>query len=276
MQMKRMVLTLAVVLAVVLAVLPGTSLTAIRERLPDSKNSLERAKELWEMAIIAKGGRDRLYAINSLVISEDINKNNRLSSSLYVFPDKFWDWSDYRPYRLGLQVSMENHELGIGYFVVGHEPNNPSKIKLSPEHRSKFDDAQLIYLLEAKWFKPELLGVSKSRIGLKRADVVELKARGFKIGVFLDEKTHLPIQVVYYSTYKAGKILNRFELSDYREIVGILIPHSINVGGSGWGKVKVEVNVKYDHRVFERLPDISAGPEQWRAADSTPLPKKTT
>lgn len=272
MQMTRVVLAMAFILAV----LSGTSLTAIRERLPDSKNSIERAKELWELAILAKGGRDRLHSVNNLAISQDINKNNHLSSRIYAFPDKYWEWSDYRPYKFGLQVSMENHELGIGYFVVGHEPDNPSKIKLSPEHRSKFDDAQLIYLLETKWFKPDLLGVTKSRIGLKRVDVIELKARGFKIGVFLDEKTHLPIQLVYYSTYKTSKVLDRFELSDYREIAGILIPHSINVGGSGWGNVKVEVNVKYDPRVFERPPDISAGPEQWRVADSTSPPKKTT
>ncbi len=257
----------------ILAAFSGTSFTATKEGLSNSKNSLERAKELWEAAITAKGGRDRLYAVNSLAISEDINKNNRLSSSLYVFPDKYWDWSDKRPYKFGLQVLVENHELGVGYFVVGHEPDNPSKIKLSPEHRSKFDDVQLTLLLESKWFKPELLGASKNRIGPKQVDVVELKAGGFKIGVFLDEKTHLPTQLIYYSNYKAGKILNRYELSDYREIAGILIPHSFNVGGSGWGEVKVEINVKYNPRVFERPPDISAGPEQWRVAESTP-PKK--
>ena len=164
MQMTRIILAMIFILAA----FSGTSFTATKEGLSNSKNSLERAKELWEAAITAKGGRDRLYAVNSLAISEDINKNNRLSSSLYVFPDKYWDWSDKRPYKFGLQVLVENHELGVGYFVVGHEPDNPSKIKLSPEHRSKFDDVQLTLLLESKWFKPELLGASKNRIGPKQ------------------------------------------------------------------------------------------------------------
>src|SRR6185503_12915627 len=76
------------------------------------------ARALWEQAIIAKGGRDQLYRVNSLVLSYRETVRNFLGIAvhsgiverLYVFPDKSWGWDDGLPppFRLSIQsVDLE-------------------------------------------------------------------------------------------------------------------------------------------------------------------------
>lgn len=36
-------------------------------------NNVEKAKQLWEKVITAKGGRENLYAVKNLVVSEKLN-----------------------------------------------------------------------------------------------------------------------------------------------------------------------------------------------------------
>jgi hypothetical protein len=67
----------------------------------DASQESQRAKDaraLWEKAIIAKGGRDQLYTVNSFVLSYQETVRNFLGIAvhrgfverLYVFPDKSW------------------------------------------------------------------------------------------------------------------------------------------------------------------------------------------
>jgi hypothetical protein len=71
------------------------------------------ARALWEKAIIAKGGRDQLYTVNSFVLSYQETVRNFLGIAvhrgfverLYVFPDKSWGWDDGLPppFRLSIR-----------------------------------------------------------------------------------------------------------------------------------------------------------------------------
>src|SRR5438128_1874860 len=94
---------------------------AIVQNQPKNDNSLETAKQLWEMAIAAKGGRERLYAAKSIAITQHFSKRGA-STELCVFPDKFWFWEDRRPGELGLGAGITNFERNLSYFVVGHLP----------------------------------------------------------------------------------------------------------------------------------------------------------
>src|SRR2546421_11960444 len=70
---------------------------------PDSHVSVEAdAVALWEKAIEAKGGRNRLSAVRNLLVAF----KDKTEVALYVFPDKAWDWSDNRPTPLGVWVGM--------------------------------------------------------------------------------------------------------------------------------------------------------------------------
>ncbi|MEK6288107.1 MAG: hypothetical protein AABO57_20500 [Acidobacteriota bacterium] len=249
-------------------VMVATPQAAIMNNQSKDDISLERAKHLWEMAVAAKGGRERLDAVKSIAITQDFGGRGR-STELCVFPDKYWAWEDRRPSKLGLAAEMRNFERNIGYFVVGYLPNDPKKSELKPEDRASFRNPQLIYLLETKWFKPEVLRAYKDNLGLHSVDVVETRVGKFRIAVFLDTKTHLPVRVGYFSNY-VDKIFTWYGLSDYHEVNGILVPHSISYDGSRNIPVQVEINVDYDPAVFERPPRIDDGPYQWRPKSSKP------
>ncbi|MGH9832471.1 MAG: hypothetical protein ACREBD_12595 [Blastocatellia bacterium] len=253
-------------LVLVPAILVGAPRADINQRLTNNVKSVELAKELWEKAIEAKGGRKRLYAVNSLAISYDLNKKNRTSSNLYVFPNKCWVWADHRPYKFGLITYMQNHDLKVEYTVYGNDPDNPHELELKPEKKSEIDDAQLYYLLETKWLQPVILKAYEGYIGQKRVDIIDVKVNNQKIAVFLDKRNHLPIRISYFSAYKTDQVLDWYGLSDYREVAGVTMPHSFNINGNGWVPIKVEINPQYNPQVFERPPSIKAGPEQWRGA----------
>jgi hypothetical protein len=140
-------------------------------------------------------------------------------------------------------------------------------------------EPQLYYLLETKWFKPQILRASKSKIGGKSVDLVEVFVTGygtpFRYGVFLDEKTHLPVRIGTYANDRQDDMFSWVNLSEYREISGIKVPTAISSKlDPSWGRPRLEINPEYDPAVFERQPDMKAGPFQWRAKGQrrAPLP----
>ena len=79
------------------------------------QDETREAERIWEQAIEAKGGRERLYAVRNAVVSSkgiyrtSRGKDNKIrQEEFYVFPDMFWAWSDYRPDVFGLRVEMVN------------------------------------------------------------------------------------------------------------------------------------------------------------------------
>src|SRR5829696_3598781 len=86
-------------------------------RASEENNSQPRAKLVWEQAVEAKGGRDRLYSINNTVIvSRGVLRFDLFRStptvleSLFVFPNKLWYWNDMRPSVFGLTINMYNYD----------------------------------------------------------------------------------------------------------------------------------------------------------------------
>jgi len=71
---------------------------AAPSQLNPAYNSLERAKELWEMAIAAKGGREKLHQVGNLVFAGE----GGTLVHFWVFPDKYFSWVDTRPSVFGL------------------------------------------------------------------------------------------------------------------------------------------------------------------------------
>jgi hypothetical protein len=103
------------------------------------------ARRLWEQAILAKGGRERLRGIRNIVISSrgeyimhGRKTNTVVSETLFVFPGKVWSWQDYGKDGFGSRMEMHNYEANTKYIVTPNEPNShwrpsPQTKKLSHE-----------------------------------------------------------------------------------------------------------------------------------------------
>lgn len=259
--MKKLLLMFLIAVSVLLTfVAVGNA-----QRKQPVNSSVKQVEDLWERIVEAKGGRERLYQVESLSISYEYAENSP-SSELYVFPDKSWMWEDRRKTVFGLNVTSKNFQQGFWYWVVGHDvPNNAKKLKLTSKAEAEFDKPYLVYLLECKWFKPKLVKVSESRLGLRKVFLLEARVDQFRVGIHVDKDSFLPLRIGYYTRETGDDQFMWYGLDDYREVAGIMLPHSISYEGKGWVPTKIEVNVRYDPRVFERPPDLKAGPEQWRA-----------
>ncbi len=196
--------------------------------------SRQEAERLWEQAITAKGGRERLYAIRNFVVSS--NSRFRFSprpdvaerireESLYVLPGKWWNFEDYRPGKMGYRINVLDFDLAIRWTTgpgrkIPQPPTQDLDKAVLEDFRYRFRQAQFLYLLETRWAKPTLVDARSDSIGPNKFDVVEtviakremrrgvlerssrrLQAeviddeREVRADVYLDRKTHLPVRI---------------------------------------------------------------------------------
>src|SRR5437870_4723760 len=108
---------------VCLAVLQGELIAQFGARaVPD-------ASAIWERVLIAKGGRQRLEAIeNMLAVTIDSKRQQILDVDLYIFPNRFWSWD-------GRQTSWWAHD------AFAHDParfwNSLSRLRFQCQLRSR-------------------------------------------------------------------------------------------------------------------------------------------
>ena len=239
---------------------------------PRETSQSNLAEGLWEQAIAAKGGREALHGVRTLVISargeyasRRLKKNQIRQEVLYVLPDKHWSWSDYRPDVFGLRVEMYNYETSTKYIISDGEPNR----QLEPinEMDRKTRDmlwALLPYIPETKWLKPVLVGVKVGVVGIQTVDIVETNVKGKRVDFAFDRKTHLPIRVSYYRTIKNKTYVTPIDLADYVEVGGIKLPQKLRFEDNTRDKQSYQLNVEYNEDIFIKPTRIEAGPEAWK------------
>ena len=87
-----------------LVVLSLVSIYAMKaENTPPRQGTQAEAQRLWELAIAAKGGRERLYSERNILIST--TRSNYQTVELRVFPDKFWRWTG-QPEQFGRSANV--------------------------------------------------------------------------------------------------------------------------------------------------------------------------
>ena len=229
------------------------------------------AVRLWEQAIAAKGGRERLHAVHSMVISTRgeyhsrlFKKNQVRREELLVFPHKYWFWDDYRPDVFGLRVSMYNYDTNMKYVISEGEPNHtPEPIAKGQRNKALRND-QLSFLLETQWLKPTIVKASTGSVGLQRVDVVQTVVEGERVDFAFNQTTHLPVKVSYYDIVNGKTYINVQSFSDYTEVSGIQLPRIIVYGDGSQYEASFQLNVEYNEKIFVNPPPLEAGPEAWR------------
>lgn len=234
----------------------------------------EQAEQLWELAIAAKGGRERLHQVNSLVVSYQETVRNFLGlvvhrgpvEQLYVFPSRLWTWDDGLPPPFRLLVRTIDLERDLACSASANL-NPPACGKARQiESRAEIDEAQYLYLLETKWIKPAPISVRRDTISFKKVDVVRTKYNDKEIDYYLDRTTHLPRRIAVYRNNSERERL-RFDFSEYVNIGGIEMP-----GKQKKGKIKFIINPDYDEALFIRTPSIAAGPKAWQRVSKACAP----
>jgi hypothetical protein len=232
-------------------------------RQPEADASVERAKQLWELAIAAKGGRENLYQVKSLAITDSMLGYPQ--ATLFVFPDKNFYWSDLRPTVFSFHASVINFEKNIDIYVLGDDPKDVRKGPPNLNLRSVFRDVYIKYFLETPWFKPEPVAAGEEKLGSRLCEVVTVKYDWLLYKIYLDKKSHLPTRISSYSADKPTVELNRYDFSDYKEFDGLMMPQVRSENRQKPVRQSFEINPEYDPAVFERVPDMNAGGDQWRA-----------
>jgi len=226
------------------------------------------AQELWEKAVAAKGGREQLQKVESLLITYRSTWRNFLGivehrgdvETLYAFPDRLWSWDDDLPPPFGMSVGWV--DLGRNRHCVLHKgataPScNTGRPPGGPGDRGLVR-VQYLYLLETRWVRPTPVGVSEGRIGLKKVDVLQTRFRETRIDYFLDRKTHLPLRVAFTEDPRQRTPVT-YDFSEYVNVGGVMMP-----GKQERGHLNFQINPPYDEAVFTRPPTLEAGPHAWR------------
>jgi len=262
------------------AVLLLTSISASAQTITTVEDNKQEAERLWELAITAKGGRERLHTVNNLQISTrekvwyGLKRISYIAEDLYVFPGKYWQWNDQRGSVFGLSIQMYNQERDIDLWYTdrgdgsGHLAR-PTDLVHGKAPLIRLYDVQLRYLMETKWVKPLPVSVQDAKVDGKSVRLVQTIVKGYptkdktdeiRIGFALDQKTYLPVEIVYYHTALSGReFTGKVRLSDYVDVGGIKMPSKVN-----GLKSSLQINVEYDEQIFVREPNVGAGIQQWK------------
>lgn len=230
----------------------------------------KEAERLWEQAIAAKGGRDRLNAVRNMVISTKKDTTGLFTKSqvrreeLLVFPNKYWFWDDNRPSIFGLVISMYDYDSNMSYVVSDGEPNRQLEPIKDKRRDKALRNAQLSLLLETKWLKPTIVKARTGRVGLRSVDIVETVVEGERVDFAFDRKTHLPVRVSYYDVVNGKTYVNVQSFSDYMDVAGIKVPQTHEYTDGSKYRASFQFNVEYIENIFIKPPPIEAGPEAWR------------
>ena len=190
----------------------------------------------------AKGGQERLHEIRSIEEVEGVKRigyppafkpghkdTGGLLVRLFAFPDREWQWYDAGESVFGLSLVVYNLSLGAEYLAWGRGP-----VRTLPTQKGEdfqLWEAQLVYLSESEWVRPQPVRVIWDDRLAKRFDIVETHFDGdsFRADFLLDKRTHLPARLVVYKR-SHGRGLPPISTETYEffpkyiSVDGIMIP----------------------------------------------------
>jgi len=250
--------------------------------------SRERAVALWEEAVRAKGGRERLHSIQNFLISSTVDVRTQKGSSeteterLYVLPGKAWIYTYTPTLDVSLDMTVINKERLFCWVTLAPPSSGvPGLSPCIPSTPVKFlVQDPVIYLMETNWLQPEPLRVHTEGKGKNQRDVIETKAGPVRVDFYLDRKSRLPIKLV---TQWNGGITQAMdgggpvtiELDDYVDTDGIMMPRRVTrelEGKAPVGEVfrrdteraNYRFNVTYDPKILESPASRKTKRSDWK------------
>jgi hypothetical protein len=147
---------------------------------------LPSAEALWERVTDAKGGRQRLHAVRSILITQGHVKQGRTHIvRLFVFPDAFWSYIDYGRSVLGREAYVIRGDLVVRSTQLRFETKPSSRA--SPARRygiREFISASTVHLLETAWSRPELFNPGTAKLNRRPHYTVDASSEGASFRYF--------------------------------------------------------------------------------------------
>ena len=247
------------------------------------------AAKVWDKMLAAKGGKEHLHGIESVLRSSSHAQNLRGRScrdcpveELFVFPDQFWQWADERPTAFGLSALTLDFNTGRRQFRWETDKVNRESLANRSTEAWRLELFQAGELLETRWMQLRPIRTwseTKNKVTSVFVECKFVMAKGGATAVFeSDPATALPRRVILtepvYSTPKRGEFQqyidtvarHDFEILQYGDVSGIKMPAVLrhHEPFDFQEKVQYRFNVDYDPKIFERGPRIEDGPEGWR------------
>lgn len=251
------------------------------QSISEAENNRKEAERIWELAIQAKDGREKIHAVKNMVVSSRskvkyslFKTYENVIESLYIFPDdKYWCWNDSRPSMFGVAMSMYNYKTLMKYHQVLGSPDNYQNLVSIESNELVYHkpdshlSGMVSFLLENEFWQPAPQSVSEGRKGTKKTFTVRTLLNGERIDFVLDQKTHFLVQSIGYFLDKTSKQerKNVQNYENYKEFAGIMMPTKVSLEGeSGSESLSYQFNVEYDKSLFTTPPSFEKGREAWR------------
>jgi hypothetical protein len=254
----------------------------------------KRAEMLWEEAVRAKGGRERLHSINSFVVSSTSDHHvvslpfndyplrphvETQNERLYVMPGKAWIYELTPDYDTSLEAKVMNLDRNfcmLRLAPVGPMGSVPGLSFCVPTiwTESLIQDP-VVYLMETKWVRPVPFRTRTEGKGKKQQDVVEIEVGKLRVDFYLDRKTHLPVKLVtekYHGVFSSKPRMDlSIKLQDYADVDGIQMPRRLireplltNAVIRSKEYAKYKFNVTFDESIFNRPVPKKAKFDDWK------------
>ena len=248
----------------------------------------QTAATLWELAVAAKGGRDRLAAIDSFAIQLTTKFKRatlpeiavgKIDQIVCTLPDGWWEFLDYGPGLMGRSVHVVNARTGLGWASHGGD----GRPLLRPDTFTPFRMRQMqyVFFLQTRAVQPVPLRASRIVVGSRAIDRVETDVNGDAVIFDLDVSTHLPVRVetIHKITAKpprpdskwSGELRYVYELDDYNDVSGIRVPRRVLMGNDPTD-VRIEINPNYDPSIFDKPPSGETTIDSWRGQPEPTTP----
>ncbi len=274
-----------------LACLTAAVLLTVGASAQGSNADRKRAEALWEEAIRAKGGRERLHAVENLLISSSVDVRAKRGSAiteterLYVMPGRAWIFKLTPDYDVSLEATVINPDrslCSVTMYPVGNSGSVPGLSLCLPTTPLEYlVQDPVIYLMETRWVKPVPVRARTEGEGGKRIDVVETLVGRTRVDFYLHRKTRLPFKLVTDQFDGVPQLTDKMGLTVYLEkyeaVDGIQMPRRVTrqptVMESTVEEFRHDIesarykfNVSYDEKIFEQPVPKNVKRGDWKVS----------
>jgi hypothetical protein len=237
-----------------------------------SQRNVEAARRAWESVIEAKGGRNLLQGVRTLGIqsqydgAQGLRSFRSYSRQVYEFPSRVWIRGVDPPYQPNLSplliLEAWDADAGIGWLTNGTSVPKPRDFatitKMAKEKSCKTAE---LFLLESKWYQPEIIAVDESKWMKKDALVIYVNSCSGPAAYVVDLQTRLPLAFILFPISQFGDKLpplptkyryGVWRFDEYAPVDGIMMPRK-----TGFGDTTYEINREYPRSLFTKRPEVS-------------------